>query len=343
METVNTRIVFRADGNSGIGLGHIMRLLALVEMLKGNFCCLFLTNNASPEIKEIILQYCDVENINISNKNQEIIHLSKLLFPTDILVLDGYDFDEDYQQKVKALVSKLVMVDDIADRFYYADAIINHGGESLANQYRTLDSTQIYLGFKYLIARKEFLHAASQNSVITKVDTVFVCMGGADPFNHTIRIIEASKDIRFIKEMNIVIGSAYKEKELLQHTISAIASIKINLFENIGPTQMIDLIKKSEIAISSASSIALEICCVKSGLLTGTVINNQNAIHSQIIGNNCGISINDWNSVSIKEIEKAIYQLNDYHKLQILINNQENKIDGKSGQRIIEIFKRLAA
>ena len=35
------RIIFRADGNSDIGLGHVIRSLALVEMLKDNFECVF--------------------------------------------------------------------------------------------------------------------------------------------------------------------------------------------------------------------------------------------------------------------------------------------------------------
>jgi spore coat polysaccharide biosynthesis predicted glycosyltransferase SpsG len=36
-----TRLVLRADGNSRIGLGHVMRLLALADILREQFGCVF--------------------------------------------------------------------------------------------------------------------------------------------------------------------------------------------------------------------------------------------------------------------------------------------------------------
>ena len=52
------KILFRADGNSEIGLGHLYRLFSLVEMLKDNFKFIFLFvdslfGKVSPENKII--------------------------------------------------------------------------------------------------------------------------------------------------------------------------------------------------------------------------------------------------------------------------------------------------
>ena len=37
------KILFRADGNEEIGYGHVIRSLALADMLKENFECIFVT------------------------------------------------------------------------------------------------------------------------------------------------------------------------------------------------------------------------------------------------------------------------------------------------------------
>ena len=46
------KIYIRADGNSGIGLGHVIRSLALAEMLKEDFNCIFATRFLTDHINE---------------------------------------------------------------------------------------------------------------------------------------------------------------------------------------------------------------------------------------------------------------------------------------------------
>lgn len=338
------RIVFRADGNSIIGLGHIMRSLALVEMLKYNFECLFVVNKAQESLISTISIYCKVINIQAIDINDELTILKELLVKKDILVLDGYSFNEYYQQLIKSFVAKLVMIDDMADKFYHADAIINHGGSLISNNYKTIEGCKIYTGFPYVIVREQFLKAAKNIRIISKVDSAFICMGGADPYNITIKIVEACSKVSFIKKVIVVVGSAYNHRTSLKDMVSKITSIKmIDIIENADEKQMVELMAQCEIAISTASTISLEICCIKAGLITGTIVDNQKAIHSQLIDNSCCISINDWNTISVEEIVKAISHFKDVQKLQNIINTQANNFDGKSNERIVEIFKQLAA
>ena len=41
------KIIFRADGNSNIGLGHLYRLFALAEIYKDHYECVFVTKKNS--------------------------------------------------------------------------------------------------------------------------------------------------------------------------------------------------------------------------------------------------------------------------------------------------------
>ena len=52
------KIYFRADGNTDIGFGHVIRCLALADMLKDHFECIFATRFVSKYIIEEIEKSC---------------------------------------------------------------------------------------------------------------------------------------------------------------------------------------------------------------------------------------------------------------------------------------------
>jgi len=185
------KIFFRADGNSKIGLGHVIRCLALVEILNNNFECVFLIHQPSDLSKKLIEKYCHLVALNKGIKD-ELSEISDLVGKNDILVLDGYNFDSSYQLAVKNKVKKLVMIDDQANWHYYTDLVINHGSSLIEKKYKKEDYTKVLTGFKYSILRKDFLLAARKQRQVSIVDTLFICFGGADPFNATVKVLQAA-------------------------------------------------------------------------------------------------------------------------------------------------------
>jgi spore coat polysaccharide biosynthesis predicted glycosyltransferase SpsG len=65
---VKRKVIFRADGNESIGMGHFTRTLALVEILKEDFLCLFATQEPSIyQINEIARVGCEFISLPFSN------------------------------------------------------------------------------------------------------------------------------------------------------------------------------------------------------------------------------------------------------------------------------------
>jgi UDP-2,4-diacetamido-2,4,6-trideoxy-beta-L-altropyranose hydrolase len=344
VENINgTRIVFRADGNSQKGLGHIFRSLSLIEILKSEFECLFITNQPDPQLVHLIESYCPVFVLNATSIAEEIKQIDESLLSTDVVVTDGYQFDEEYQQFIKSKVRKLVMVDDMADKHYYADLIINHGDASIKDKYRKELYTKILAGFSYSIIRNEFLSAAKTQRKISKIDSVFICMGGADPFNITIKAVSACLQCDFISRLIVVTGSAYTNRDELKKVLGNANNKKITYEENITALRMVELINLSEIAIAPASSIAMEICCVKAGLICGTVIDNQEAILKQLIDSGCCLSLGDFNTASVQDIAGYLKKLNNNNLTTSIMQKQAAAVDGFSGDRILHEFKTLVA
>ena len=52
------KIFFRADADSSIGYGHFVRTLALADILKDNFDCIFFTQTPSPYQRQEIENVC---------------------------------------------------------------------------------------------------------------------------------------------------------------------------------------------------------------------------------------------------------------------------------------------
>lgn len=340
---MRTKIFFRAEGNSEKGLGHIVRCLSVVEMVKDEFDCSMIVNNTDDRVLHFIKQTCSVNDIKVNSISEEFVALGKLLNAKDIFVFDGYSFDSHYQKSVKKLIKKMVAIDDLADKKFEADIIINHGDIKVLPPYQTTSGTKIYSGFDYLIVRAEFLNAVKNKRKVSAINTVFICMGGADPFNITVKVLKASLQCTFLQKIVVVTGSVYNYKNDLKALISASKNKIINHIENANAEQIVNSIGESQIAISTASSISLEICCVKAALLCGTVIDNQYSIHSQLLKNECCVSIGDWTSVTVRDIKQQLEKMNDLRLVQKIIDTQSRCIDGKSAERIRKIFNELAA
>jgi UDP-2,4-diacetamido-2,4,6-trideoxy-beta-L-altropyranose hydrolase len=340
---LKSKLFFRADGNSKIGLGHITRCLSIIQMIGDYFDCVMIVNNADKSVLNIINDVCRFIDLEVEDPFKEIEKIRNIVQNTDIFIIDGYGFDLTYQIEIKKIAKKLVAIDDLSGKEFAVDVIINHGDILVLPIYQNLLEAQIYSGFNYLIVRPDFIKSSLLKKNIKKINTVFVCMGGADPFNITTKVIKACSQCDFIQKIIIVIGGAYNHKSDLNRLIANINNVSIELIENATAIQMVNSIAKSQIAISTSSTISLEICCVKSALLCGTVVDNQNAIHSLLIKNSCCVSVGDWKKKSVADIKAAISKLNDTTIAQKIIDAQAKSIDGTSPKRILNIFQNLAA
>lgn len=341
MTSTKNRLLFRADGDSIIGLGHIMRCVALCQMLKSKFNCYFVSSNPSSALILILIKFGDVIPLVSSNKKEELIEFGKLLREDDIVVFDGYSFDKEYIDFIQKHSNKTVQIDDFANGYFTTDLVINHADSKFIKKYHTSKRTKVLCGSNYLILRDEFLKAAEIKRKKIKVDTAFVCMGGADPTNVTLKVIKSCLQTHFIKNIIVVTGAAYSNIDQLNEFIVMNSEINIIHHVNVDAVHMVSLIEKAEICICPSSSIAFEVCCVKSGLLTGITVDNQELIHEQLVKGFYADSVTNFNSVEVDDIVLKLKKFEQVSYINNMIDKQASFADGKSGERILNEFKQL--
>lgn len=330
---MKNKIYFRANGSSSIGLGHVLRCISLISMIKDKFdCILILNKDIPPQILPTQIKYFFIQN---DIPEDEIFQIKKIVNSKDILLLDGYEFDYSYQKKIKHLVRKLVVVDDFKNRKLCCDVLINHGIKSIKNS----NNISYFTGLSYLILRPDFLKSIQYpNKIRSTNNNIFVCFGGSDPFNITDKVLKTILKNNTFDEIFVVIGAANKFNNFL---IEKYSNSNIRFYINATSKQIIKLLGNSRIAISTSSTIALEICCTQTPLLCGYINNNQKCIDNLIVSEKCGISIGNWKYTTSKQINTLIKQIITTSVTKKIIQNQLNKIDGMSKDRYLFLFKKL--
>ena len=335
-------VIIRADGGSSIGMGHVVRCLALAEMLKNEFEIKF----AIQEPSDIALNLIKETTNNIivlpatDNYQQDVSNFIHYVTDKDIVVIDGYNFTTEYQQTLKNKGCKLVAIDDLHAWHQLADVIINHASGIQENDYSAEKHTQFCLGLNYVLLRPEFLNAKKSTRKIIQLKKVFISMGAADIGNNTKKITEALLFIDSIQEINLMVSGINPHIKDIERLM--LISNKVKTHYNLSAKELSVLLNKCDVAICPASSIALESCAIGIGLISGYTAENQLGNLNGLIKHKTLINFDNINQLSIKEIIQKMERLIPYPSVfNELIENQKRMIDGKSPERLLNIFKSL--
>ena len=327
------KILFRSDGNSNIGLGHLFRSFALLEMLKDNYDCFLLTKKDS-FIDVIPKEY----SINIIPENisylEEPNWISKKYSNEEfIIIADGYHFKSNYQKQLKQNGFNLVYIDDLGIEKMYADIVINHALNLNIKDFDSAGFTKFALGSEYAIVRPKFINAAKKTRKIKQIKEVFVCFGGSDFLDLTNRALEGIIDLEVIDKIHIVIGAAYGH----QKNLNLLLKRKNNIFihKNISENRMIDVMNECQLAIVPSSTISYEAFSVKMLVLGGYYIDNQKKINNGLDLNGMIYNVGDFNKLKPIDFKlKVLEIINDSNtKHNKIIESQANMFDGKQKER----------
>jgi UDP-2,4-diacetamido-2,4,6-trideoxy-beta-L-altropyranose hydrolase len=333
------KILFRADGNSVIGLGHLYRLFSLVEIIKDTIDFVFITHKTS--VKSIIpKEYRKVLIPETVNKEEEPKWLAANFSTKEfIIIADGYQFNSVYQKEIKELGYKLLYIDDLAKEYMHADLVINHSPFIKEKHYSKEAYTDLFLGTKYALLRPNFLKIAKQNRIIKKINTAFVCFGGSDPFDLTLKSVKALLKIKQINTIHVILGGAYKYEDIFCLEKENFNTVKT--YSNLSETELLNIMKLSNFAIAPASTILYELCCVKMPILSGYYIDNQELIYKGFLNNKAIYKGGNMKNYTVSNFVDKIETIIKENKLNNQILAQKELFDKKIKSRLFNLIKNL--
>ena len=338
------KVIIRADGGTSIGMGHVIRCIALADMLKNNFTITFAIQKPTDSvIKSIHLATETIVHLPVTdNYNQDAINFSQFLEPTDIVVLDGYHFQTDYQKTIKSKGCKLVVIDDLHSWHHVADAIINHAAGITESVYSKEEYTKLYLGLEYALLRKPFLIPSKEIKRIDSIKEVFISMGAADITNLTQKFTEALVQVEGIEKIHLMLGSINPNLSSIDKLIETSKNVEIVKHFDISAEQLAALLKTCDVSICPASSISLESCAIGIGLISGYTAGNQKGNLVGMAKRKILLNFGNLSLLTIQVIQyKIITLIKEPETINEMIKNQRKMIDNKSPERILSIFNQL--
>ena len=333
------KLIIRADASAQIGTGHLMRCLALAQAWK----------DAGGKV--VFVTACQSDGLLQRLREEEFeLHILPGLHPdpgdwdytkgilsdhpNDWLVLDGYHFDEVYQQRVKEAGHQLLVIDDTAHlKHYYADIVLNQNLHAEQLQYSCQPYTRLLLGTRYVLLRREFLAWKDLNREIPEVARrVLVTLGGSDPENHTLKVIQAVQEVDVPGlEVMVVVGASNPHADVLEAEIVQ-SRIPIRLIRN--AKNMPELMARADVAISIAGTTIWELLFFGAPSLILILADNQcygaEQIESESAGKNLGWAKNLLAELLAKEI---VLLLKDFNLRVKMGENGRQIVDGRGAER----------
>lgn len=322
-------IALRVDGGKDIGMGHIMRTMALAKDLKKkqeNKEVFYITKDdptAVNKLKENDFEVLVIDK-NLSyekeiEKVQEIIKKKKV----NKLITDSYEIDQNYLIEMRKVVDKLITVHDYAPFAFPSHVVINGNAYAEDLNYESYyGDTEFLLGTDYLLLREEFRNLP-EIEVRDRVQNILVTVGGYDMRNLTPKIVRALNELdldgiddQYIDKENlhidVVIGPSFDNlDEIIEEVQKSILDISLNF--NI--KKMSKLMLKSDIAISSGGSTLYELAVTKTPVLVLLQAENQVRVAEKLEGKsimNLGFE-NDFQVIA-KRLKKFIKIKDNYLK-----------------------------
>lgn len=288
---MNRKIYFRADAGVDIGYGHFTRTLALADMLKDDFECTFYTVCPTPYQIEEMRKVCKHVSLETDTFFNDFL---ELLTGDEIVVLDNYFYTTAYQQRIKGKGCCLVCIDDVHDKHYVADVVINHGMVN-RNKFSGETWTRYCLGLKWALLREPFLKI-KQEAISNKQDNIIVCMGGADPFNLNRLILEHLFGRIGDKKLVVILGSA---SEIVETEFPG-----VKFYRNLSASNIVDLFQQSKVGIFSSSTVCIEALVMGMTIYAGYYVDNQKEFYHYLTGNHYVYGLGNLLSSSFSMPEK---------------------------------------
>lgn len=317
------KVLIRVDGSSKIGLGHVVRCIALAHMLKVEFKIYFISKEIPESIIGDIISH-GFEHIKIETEDT----FFKLLTGEEIVVLDNYFFVSAYQKRIKDICGcKVVCIDDLHDKEFFADLVINPAPGVKPEDYQAQSYTQYALGLDYALLRPVFLQVAKEERKIDKIEIAFVCFGGSDINNFTSTCLKLLVQEKKFKKIIVVLGASFMHLEEVKK-IAETSNI-VELHNEISEIKMLELMKASKLAIVPASGILLEAISAGCMVISGGYVENQKFIYHYYKDSDLIIDAGKFEYASIKKAISLSFKNKIIpHKI----------IDGFSGKRICRLF-----
>jgi len=321
-------------GGNGVGLGHIMRCIAIAEAFREkNIDSTFVCSNY-PAVIPLIKMHgfaVDVLPLNTS-PDTDLQHTLQLLHDADIIIADDYGFPSSYLKGLSQNGQFIACLDDKMDRHLAVDVVIGNAYATHEDYHEKISHHALLLsGPKYLPLRTEYRNVIPRE-VKDKITRVLITCGGEDCLNVTQKVLDALQDEREIV-LVVLVGGAYPFYNELKTRLET-SGLKFELHRNVENVMPIQ--QNVDVAITAAGTTVWELSAVGTPMVVIQTADNQSGTVEYIQKNQMGIVLGDHTNVEGKAIRSALHRLRDKKLREQLSKKCQSLISGNGSEHVCE-------
>ena len=350
--TDSKRLFVRADADSRLGIGHLMRCLALAQAWRHTHGAVtFIGRLDSAPLQARLARegfgLLPVTGFSTRYSETEVMP-AQLPRPEAAggawYVVDGYHFDLVHHQALRQAGFNVLVIDDNAHLpAYEADIILNQNLHAEKLRYRCNPDAVLLLGTQYALLRQEFLHTVQPARMPQSLcRRILVTLGGADPGNVSLTVLKALKQLtgnnRADLEVRVVAGPANPHLALLQR-----ASVNLPFVCTIvsASDDMPTLMHWADVAVSAAGSTCWELACL--GVPFGTIVvaDNQEQVAEGLAAAGVARHFGHARELSSEKLAADIASLMANHEQRcLMVEKGRRLVDGHGAARVVEVMAR---
>ena len=334
-------LVIRADAGREIGTGHVMRSLALAQAWqKHGGEIVFVLSCDLPPLSER-LEREGMKTLRLRSTAgtpgdaEETARIARER-GADWVVVDGYQFGAEYQKTIRDAGRSLLFIDDYGHAgHYYADIVLNQNLYADMSLYRHYEPyTRFLLGADYVLLRSEFLDRAPRGRTVPEAARkILVTLGGSDPDNLTLAVINALKtpDLS-TTEAKVVVGGANPHYGLLREAVEDLP--RVTLISDAGT--MPELMAWADAAISAGGSTCWELLFMGVPSLVIPIAKNQEPVVKKLASLKIARAVSTTVVTDPGALAKIIARFLRSRKVRSGFSRRMARyIDGKGASRVV--------
>lgn len=289
------RILFRADGCTAIGSGHLRRCLALADQMRQwGYECLFVCRASAQSFNGLVRDagFGLIElpaPFDAASDADDMIGAVEDTGPFAALVVDHYRLDAAWERKARAIVPRIAVIDDLADRPHDCDLLLDVAPGDIARYDALVPANcRKLLGPSYALLRPEFAQRrAEARQRSGAVSRILISFGGVDADDLTSRTIAAVRAALPHAAIDAVLTSLSPHREALERRAGEDARLSLH----IDATHMADLMASADLTIGAGGSTSWERACLGLPSIVVVIAENQRATAQALEDYGCAVAL----------------------------------------------------
>lgn len=341
--------LIRTDASETIGSGHVMRCLSLADAIMSNaidlnekaqvtFICANHSGHLRTMIREhsytvIVIKPCDTQ---VKDAKECI---SKLKQNYDLLIVDHYGLAAEFETAMRMHCKHIMVIDDLADRHHHCDVLLDQNllpNSDVRYQHFTNSNSINLLGPRYSLLRPEFCNR--RTTKVTDSLRLLVFLGGADPANNSLKVLQSIALLSEPMEVDLVLG----QQNPWNHEIIELFKEADWLTVHIQCDYMGKLMSEARMSVGAGGSSHWERCACSLPTLVMTVADNQLATTEHLASLGACINLGSAKEIELIDLSRQLLSLWQNEKMLLDLSDVAGDLVPISGTKsVIEQLNRF--